>query len=257
LLKQHGRWFTAVSPGARIAGRTQKARVYKLTAYPTPTNTWKLAIWRDFHTHHSDWAIAGEEEAPTTGRIHQHWVFRLTDTPETTFIMHIFPEFHYEGIPEDAPRRIQSAIEYAIKGGNNVFQNGAVPQPLPAVRRTESDLRWEEILRLTEAGEMRQVRNLFPKEYARNFTHLEMLAARAAFTRRPRETLEDGELLRKNIYICGRPSNRHHLGRSSAVTAISPVVVGGLTGKGSGKLGLVKGSLSDFDQSHKLDVSVN
>jgi predicted ATPase with chaperone activity len=32
-----------------------------------------------------------------------------------------------------------------------------------------------------------------------------MLAARAAFARRPRETLEDGELLRKNISMWGDP----------------------------------------------------
>jgi hypothetical protein len=203
LLRQHGRWFTEIVPGARIAGRTQKTRVYALTAFPTPTNAWKLGLWREFHTAHSNWAIAAEEEAPTTGRLHQHWVFHLTDAPETSFITALFPEFHFEGIPEDAPRRIQKAIEYATKGGNIVFSSGTVPQALPAIRRTESDLRWEQILTLTEAGNTRQVRALFPKECARNFTHLEMLAARAAFARRPRETLEDRELLRKNLYIWG------------------------------------------------------
>jgi hypothetical protein len=54
------------------------------------------------------------------------------DIAKNQWVTTIFPEFHYEGIPEDEPKRVQRAIEYASKSGNIVFSNGPRTPTTPA-----------------------------------------------------------------------------------------------------------------------------
>jgi hypothetical protein len=61
------------------------------------------------------------------------------------------------------------------------------------------------MIELTEAERLQEIRRRFPREYVAKLAHMEIIATRDAFARRPRKPLKEEDLICKNLFLWGDP----------------------------------------------------
>ena len=148
--------------------------------------------------------IIAREEAPTTKKIHFHAALSFSALKSLTSLKNMFPGAHIDVIKEGKQGLIK-AIEYVIKGGNIVYENGPKPRIVQktATMRDEFSALVQKIKTHTLTVEDQE-----SYCYAKNRTFLDQL-----FMKYNKSSTFNGDLKAKNIWIYGPPGT----GKSSMV----------------------------------------
>jgi hypothetical protein len=187
--------------GFRINGRRQsEAKTLLLTYFPR--YKWDGEELKAWTQDHCQYAIAGVETCPQTGREHVHVVCDFDSHKDYRWLKQVFPSIN---IRTDLKSR-KKAVQYVVKGGHAAWEHNKAGSwrmtetvPKKSSRREVA----ADILRLAREGKLEEITDKYPDEYFRYHGIIQKEAANAELARlraRPKITID---LKEKNLFIWG------------------------------------------------------